>query len=267
MDFLAMPLILLSAAFCILSLTPLDRPDIGLLPAAVFAVACRDKRRYYAALAALGVFLLYAVTDAVTPALADFCGAHPVLFGAVQPLYALCFGNRLSDLVLHTDCTGAVVTAKGIITGAADLAAAGVPSAPLLASRWLDGAYFVSVFLPPGGAAFLWQSAKKKERALLAAVTALSVLTGDSRLFALALVLCYPAGLVLYLLLSGLSYLTAALLQGGFGLTESPSAGALMKNSNAQTMLFVLAGVVLAVLFYFALRYTREKWRKHDEPA
>lgn len=267
-EFLALPLIVLSAALCVIEgLTTLKTVDFGVLPAAVFAVVCCRKRLPWLALTGLLTYAVLALIHLMTLALAAFCGRHPSLFGAVNTLYTLCAGNGLTQVVLHTDCTGAVVTAQGIVTGAADCYNFGTAGAAEAASRWLDGAFFACVFLPLGGAAFLWQSANKKEKAMLVVVTALSVLTGDCRLFALAVLLLYPAGLVMYLLMSALAYLAAALLQSGIGYRYNPSVFELVHNGNHQSVIFVLCGFVLALMYYFVLRYTNIKWRKSDEPA
>lgn len=261
-DFLALPLIALSAALCVIErVTTLKTVDFSVFFAALFAVLCYRRQWKWCAVAALSAYACFALSDVITEPLAAFCGRHPSLFGAVNGLYTLCFGNRLAQTVLHTDCTGAVVTARGIITGAADGYTFGTAGAAEAASRWLSGGYFAALFLPLGAAAFLWRGATKKEKGLLLSALALSVLAGDNRLVLLTLLLLYPVGLVLYLLMTGLSYFTAALLQSGIGYRVSPSAFELVKNGNGQTILLILTGCVLAATYYFAARYAENKWK------
>ncbi len=267
-EFLALPLIALSAALCVIEgLTPLKAVDFSVFFAALFAAVSYKRKVLWWAAAALTVYCLYAAADWLTPTLAVFCGSHPAVFGAVNQGYTLLFGSRLSEMVLHTDCTGAVITENGIVTGAADMVAAGTAGAFAAASRWLSGAYFATLFLPLGGVTFLWRRTDRKEKALLVSAILLSALTGDSRLFGLTLLLFSSLTYVVYLLMTALSYFTASLLQCGIGYDGGASVAELLKNGSGQAVLLFLTGCVLAVLYYFVLRYATVKWRKSDEPA
>ncbi|MBQ9229330.1 MAG: hypothetical protein IJ168_10955 [Eubacterium sp.] len=267
----ATPLIALSAVLCVLELfTPLRLIDFSVFGATTFYTALRYRQRtpllHRAAsvlLLSLLLYVLFGAAEVIAVPLAKWLSNKPVLFGPVNDVYTLLFGNALSEAVYHTGCVAAVITEKGIVGGVIEVVKAATPSATRLAAQYLTGSYYENLFLPLGVIAALWPKCQKRRRAALLAAFGLSLFAGDGRIFSLLLVM-EPTVYVAFLLSTALAFLTASLLGIGVAFTDRASLPELLANVQ-QPILFVSAGVLLAVTAFFITKYVNRKWGRKDE--
>ena len=275
LNFLAYPLIFISAVLCITEgFTDFGKLNFSLLLSCVFAVLLYYTRRRYGLWRALlfilmfafFTYLLYDNLYELTRALAGWLKGKPILFGALKNLYELVFGNLLSELIYHTEYAKAVVTESGIISGAVDIFKSNPASPNAVTSSYLTGEYFENIFLPPAVLILLFRKLKGKERGALTAVCLLSIIAGDARLFSLVILLINPALYVVYLLVTALSYLSSILLDFRIGFINSASFFELIKYIR-NPLFFLLTGIALSVLMYFASLYVLTKFGGKNESS
>ena len=272
LNFLAVPLMLLSAVYCLMPLFRLPPPDVSAAAVCLFAaVIYAAKQRFDAIkmlLATGGVSLLcyaaFAVYTALLPSFAAILKSRYVLYGAIAAVDKLLFGNTLTEQILRTDYSGAMLTASGLVTGAADIFAANPGKASASVSQWLSGAYFGSLFLPFGLLASVWKLAGKRERLLLVCTAAAAVFSGDASFFLVAAVLIQPLSIPLYCVVSALAYWCSARMDFRIGFASSPSLFELVRYRQSL-LLFLLTGAVLAAVQYYSVAWLGRRTEKYRE--
>ncbi len=185
-------------------------------------------------------------------------------FGALNYLYRIALGDGWQDLFYHKAYGGTAVLNGGIVTGAADIFAQGAQHRS--AAQLLCGKYFASLFVPLGCAAALYRQTDKRTAAALMLCAALSVLTGDERLFAVLLLLLSPLLFTAAAFSVFVGYAAASFLDLRVGFARNADIFSAVTNMK-HGFYFVLTGAVLAVLAGFLTRYLTLRFGIGTAPA
>ena len=183
-------------------------------------------------------------------ALCSFLKGRGALFGAVNNAYSLIFSDNLSALFYHKDYSGSAYSNGKIVSGVIDMFSAR-KAAGINASKYLSGKYFVNVFLSTGVFALVYQRLEREQKNAFLLCFLLALVFGDVRLFSLFLLIYNPLMYLGWLFLISVSYLTAYMLDIRMVFMRTGSLFELVKYRDKPGY-FIIAGLVLCVLSYFA---------------
>lgn len=256
----ALSLLLVNAVFYVISGEALGIM-VSLLLSLLAVRLCREMTlEYYVICSALaGVIigvvlgLLYSPFCNLVRSFAYLIKGRAVLFGIVNEVYNLFFGDYLCHLVYTTDCSTSLIVDKRLVSGAVDLFLTNPKNPPSVVSQYLTGKYFVNIFLPIGLYASLFGKIKKHYLFSLSLSTLLSVLLGNNVMLLMFLFFYNPLMLVGYLFAVGVCYLVPALMDIRIGFTDYASVVSLVKYGNSFLWV-LLIGAVLAVTVYFVVQ-------------
>ena len=190
--------------------------------------------------------------DFLYSALKSFClglKGKGALFGTVNNLYSILFSDNLEKLFYHKDFSGTAFVDGKIVSGVMDVfSAQGI--AGINASKFLSGKYFVNIFLSVGIFSLIFPRLDREGKAAVFLCLLNAVVFGDTRLFALFVLVFNPLMYFGYLLLVFLSYFFANLLDIRMMFFRQGSLIEMFKYMD-KPFYFLLAGAVLAVLSFF----------------
>ncbi len=177
------------------------------------------------------------------------------LFGFLNNIFEL-ISPDFKLLVYEKSYSGALFLDGSVVTGAKHIYAAS--SGATAVSTFLSGR-FVQLFAVPGIAmavAELLKGRKKKEFIVLAVCC---VLSGNTSLLYIYILLESPFLFLAGAFLGGISYLAASLLDFSAGFAYSGGLAELIMNFGGNILLPVV-GIVITVLSYFVFRYSIIKY-------
>ena len=180
------------------------------------------------------------------------------VFGAVNNTYSLLFSDNLAELFYHKDYSGSAYSNGKIVSGVIDMFIA-QKTAGISASKYLSGKYVVNAFLSTGVLALIYQRLEREEKNALMLCYALALIFGDTRLFALFLLIYNPLMYLGFLLMISISYLTAFLLDIRMVFLKNGSIFEMIKYRD-KLGYFLLAGLVLCILTYYFEKIIMNKW-------
>lgn len=175
------------------------------------------------------------------------------LFGALNNLYTILFGNELGDLFYKNDYSGAMLIGDEIKAGAFSIFGGDTDNPASAISEYLSGKYFVNIFFPVGAYICILPKLEKDEANALTLSAILSVLFGNNILFCAFLFLFNPFIYLGYMVIIFIGYYVSALLDIRAGYLQNGSIVELIKYGD-KWLYFILTGIVLAVLSYFVTR-------------
>lgn len=179
-----------------------------------------------------------------------------ILFGGVNSIFSLFDSSLFSDMFFYKSTGGSLFYNEQIVTGAKDLFENGYTGN--LVSNFLSGKYYL-IFALSGLAVSISSDLKGVQKNVLLIVCTTSLISGNLSLLMLFLLLENLFMLVPIILLSMLSYASAALLKLGMGYLGNGGIIELAMSLNDK-WIYLLAGVaVMSVLGYFCGKYFVEK--------
>lgn len=177
-------------------------------------------------------------------------GIIAFLFGLLNSFFEM-ISPDFKTLVYQKSYGGAVWIDNSILTGAKHIFEADAQHTAVY--TFLSGR-LLQLFIYPGMAMAMSDALKGKKRHALAVLTVCTVLSGNSVLFFLFLLLESPFAFLAAAFLTALCYLTAYLLKLSVGFMESGGLPELIMHLNGNYLLFA-AGAAITVLAYFLLKY------------
>ncbi len=196
------------------------------------------------------LFLLASPFQKLLNLLAATLYNKPTLFGVVNNVYSMLFGNELGNLIYHKSYGGAVFSEGEIVSGVIS-SFLNKPDAPSgSVSAFLTGQYFTNIFLPIG--IFLALFSRIKEHYLLpfSLTMLLSIVFGNNILLGVFLFFYNPFLYFGYLLTVFICYLVPRLMHLSIGFAHHASLFELISYGN-NWVYFILIGFVLTVMMYF----------------
>ncbi len=213
----------------------------------------------------LGVFigLIFGLLDDVLQMyVKDFAyliKGRAVLFGILNEVYVPFFGNFFTNLVYNSDCSVATVVDGEIVSGVQKifLASSKIPRASV--ADYLTGKYFVNIFLALGTVLALIKKTYRRYFFSFSIPCVLSMIFGDNKLLLLFLLFYNPLIFVSFVLVGGIGYFVASLIDIRIGFDEFASVFNLVRYGKNMGY-FLLVGFVLAVLIYFVVQIVVAKF-------
>ena len=196
--------------------------------------------------------LLYERYTASLQAFAQIIEGRGALFGTLDNLSRLLFGDYFEGLFYHKSYSAATVVDGSITTGAVDIFKS-ADSPATSTAEFLTGRYFATVFIPLGVFAALFNRLKNEAVFAFLSALLLSVIFGDERLFYLLLLLVSPLLYVGSLIVIYLSYAVTAFVDIRIGFTNLPDIISMFRNMH-KPVYFLVVGAVVALLSYFMCR-------------
>ncbi len=213
----------------------------------------------------LGVFigLIFGLLDDVLQMyVKDFAyliKGRAVLFGILNEVYVPFFGNFFTNLVYNSDCSVATVVDGEIVSGVQKIFLAGSKIPRASVADYLTGKYFVNIFLALGTAFALVKKTYRRYFFSFSIPCVLSMIFGDNKLLLLFLLFYNPLIFVSFVLVGGIGYFVASLIDIRIGFDEFASVFNLVRYGKNMGY-FLLVGFVLAVLIYFVVQIVVAKF-------
>lgn len=197
-------------------------------------------------------FLYPFITDTLM-SICTFFSNKGALFGALNNLYAILFGDDLGAMFYNKDYTGSMLIGDEIRTGVFSIFRANTKEPAGIVSEYLAGKYFSNIFLPIGAYICIFSRLDKDESNALTLCAILSIIFGNNLLFCAFLFLFNPFVYLGYLLVVFIGYYVCGLLDIRAGYLQNGSIIEFAKYGD-KWIYFILTGIVLAVLCYFVTR-------------
>lgn len=213
----------------------------------------------------LGIFvgLIFGLLDDVLQMyVKDFAyliKGRAVLFGILNEIYAPFFGNFFSNLIYNSDCSVATVVDGEIVAGVQKIFLVSPKTPRASVADYLTGKYFANIFLALGTAFALVKKTYRRYFFSFLLPCVLSMVFGDNKLFLLFLFFYNPLIFVSFVLVGGVGYFVASLVNIRIGFDEFASALNLVRYGKNMGY-FLLVGFVLAVLMYFVVQIVVAKF-------
>lgn len=181
------------------------------------------------------------------------------LFGIINNFYEIAFTDNFADFFYHKGYSASTIIDDRLISGAVDIFSADTDNPHSVVSKYLTGKYLLSIFVTTGVFTALYSKFNKNEKSAFVLIALLAFIFGDIKLLSLFIILYNPFLYLCYLLLVFISYLLPGLLDIRIGFTENGSIFELFKYGNTW-LYFILTGIVIAFLTYFAFNLTLSKF-------
>lgn len=181
-----------------------------------------------------------------------FFSGKGALFGAVNNLYSITFGDSLGDIFYHSDYTGSLLINGEIVTGVKELVSA-ENNANALVGKYLSGKYLANIFIPIGTYICIYKKLEKEELNAVTLSLILSALFGNNILFYAFVFLFNPIVYMGNIFAVLIGYLSCELIDIRCGYTKDGSLIELIKYGD-KWIYFLLCGIVITILSYFITR-------------
>ncbi len=181
-----------------------------------------------------------------------FLSGKGALFGTLNNLYSITFGNNLGDIFYCNDYTGSVLINDKIITGVKELVSA-QNSPGILVGRYLSGKYLANIFIPIGTYICIYKKLEKNELNAVTLSLILSAVFGNNILFYAFVFFFNPIVYMGNMFEIFIGYLACELIDIRCGYLQDGSMIELIKYGN-KWIYFILCGLVIAILSYFVTR-------------
>lgn len=178
------------------------------------------------------------------------------LFGGINSVFSLFNSPLFSDLLFYKSAGGSLLYNEQLLTGVKDLFENGYTGN--LVSAFLSGKYYL-IFALTGLAVSVSNELKGIQRGAILVVCVSALISGNLSLLILFLILENVLMIVPIILLSMLSYASAALLKLGMGYLGSGGIIELAMSLNGRWVYLLAGSAVLAVMGYFCGKYFVEK--------
>lgn len=264
----------IAAAFCLMSSCLVYQELSGSYYSLVFILAVslllaklfEIKRVSYAAFAGFFALILVALLfgylhpllNEYLKAFAKLISGKGALFGVVKSFYELFISDSLTKLFYNTSYSKSEVINGGIVSGAVNVFKADRNNS--VCAEYLTGAYFADIFLPLGIFASLIKSMRDDLKLAFVFSLAASVITGESTLFLLFVLVYNPVLYFAFILVSYISYIVPPLINLNVGFVNNASLIELFKYGNNWGY-FLITGVVLSILMYFVSRLVISRFK------
>ncbi|WP_297128112.1 hypothetical protein [uncultured Eubacterium sp.] len=182
-----------------------------------------------------------------------------VLFGVLNEIYSVFFGNFFSNLIYTTDCSVATLVNGKIIAGVQNVFLSSPKAPQSSVADYLTGKYFFNVFMTFGTFVALFKKTSKRYLFSFLLPCLLSVVFGDNTLLLLFLLFYNPLIFVGCVFVGGVGYFVSALVDIRIGFEKYASLFSLFKYGR-NVGYFLLVGFVLAVLMYFIVEIVLSKF-------
>lgn len=191
-----------------------------------------------------------------------FAGAvqgKPALFGLINNFYTIAFTDNFADLFYHKGYSQSMLINDRLISGAVDIFSSDTDNPQSVVSKYLSGKYFVNIFVSAGVFAALYSKFNKNEKYGFVLITLLALVFGDVKLLSLFILIYNPFLYLCYLGLTFICYAAARMIDIRIGFIDNGSVFELFKYGNSW-LYFILCGVVIAFLTYFAFVLTLSRF-------
>lgn len=182
-----------------------------------------------------------------------FCGFmknKELLFGVVENIFSIAFGDNFKEMFFTKDYSIATVVNDRIVAGVQNVFLADVDNPPFEVSQYLSGKYLVNIFVVIGVAVSLLSHFSSNELLSFLTLSVISIAFGDIKLFSLFLLLFNPIIYLSYSAMIFVSYLATSLLDIRIGYSDNGSIIELFRYGN-NWLFFLLAGIVIGIMTYF----------------
>lgn len=179
-----------------------------------------------------------------------------VLFGVVRTVSSLLDSNTISELFFYKSYGGTALISDDIITGIKDMLAFGYDGR--LVSAYLSGQYYF-LFVVSGISFSMLNDLKGAQKTALIAVTLCALLSGNTSLFLLFILLQCPFLFAPVLLLCALCYGCSYIIDLNIGYLNGGGIFELIMYADKWVYL-IAGGVVFVATGYFIYRYCFEKY-------
>lgn len=181
------------------------------------------------------------------------------LFGVINNIYSVLFGNNYNDLMLNKDYSLSILIDNQLVVGAKNAFLFNTKNPVSAISVYMSGKYLVNIFITIGAFVSLYKKLEFNELSAFTLVSIVAIIFGDVKLLSLFILLYNPIIYLGYLFMIFVAYFVCNMLDIRIGYQFNGSIIELFKYGQ-KWIYFILCGAIIAVMTYFVFKIILSKY-------